>query len=100
MPSMITELYLLNDSFKYPQKNITKEDLEKKIIFLSEDYDFIKKHNDKILKHDSIYDEVIYPCFRQFFCLMKTSFPNDLLFLFNFSNRFNWMHRITGTNKK
>ncbi|RKZ37390.1 MAG: hypothetical protein DRQ49_16305, partial [Gammaproteobacteria bacterium] len=35
--------------------------IEKKIESLSEDYDFIKEHDDKILKHDSIYDEFIYP---------------------------------------
>jgi hypothetical protein len=57
---MITELYLLNYSFKY-QQDITIKDIEKKIESLSEDYDFIKEHDDKILKHDSIYDEVIYP---------------------------------------
>jgi hypothetical protein len=57
---MMTEFYLLNHSFQY-QNDITITELEKKIEFLFEDYDFIKEHNDKILKHDSIYDELIYP---------------------------------------
>ena len=57
---MKTELYLLNYSFEY-QEGITIEELEKKIESLSDDYDFIKKHKDKVLRHDSIYDEVIYP---------------------------------------
>ncbi len=57
---MIAELYLLNHSFKY-QNDITIKELEKKIESLFEDYDFIREHNDKILKHDSIYDEIICP---------------------------------------
>jgi len=57
---MITELYLLNYSFKY-QKDIAIEEIERKIESLFEAYDFIKEHGDKILKHDSIYEEVIYP---------------------------------------
>jgi len=57
---MITELYLLNYSFKYPP-GITTEEIETRIESLFEDYNFIKEHDDKILKHDSIYEEVIYP---------------------------------------
>lgn len=57
---MMTELYLLNDSFKY-QNDITIKELENQIESLFEDYNFIKEYNDKIFKHDSIYDEVIYP---------------------------------------
>jgi 3-deoxy-7-phosphoheptulonate synthase len=54
---MMTELYLLNDSFKY-QNDITIKELENQIESLFEDYSFIKEYNDKIFKHDSIYDEM------------------------------------------
>ena len=57
---MKIEFYLLNDSFKY-QADLTLNELEKKISALFEDYNVIKAHDDHIFKHDSIYDEMIYP---------------------------------------
>ncbi|MCP4137942.1 MAG: hypothetical protein GY754_43670 [bacterium] len=57
---MITEFYLLNYSFRY-QEGITIEDLEEKIMSLSDDIEFIRKNNEKIYKHSSIYEEVLYP---------------------------------------
>lgn len=57
---MLTKLYLLNHSFRYV-KGITVEEIEDKIMSLSPDYDFIKKNGDLVYRHDSIYDEEIYP---------------------------------------
>lgn len=76
---MTTELYLLNHSFKY-QQDLTIEDIEKKIESLFEDYNFIKQHNEKILKHDSIYDEIIYPDVQlwEFLYSTKNIFNRDI----------------------
>jgi hypothetical protein len=76
---MTTELYLLNHSFKY-QQDLTIEDIEKKIESLFQDYNFIKEHNEKILKHDSIYDEIIYPDVQlwEFLYATKNIFNRDI----------------------
>ena len=58
---MITEFYIVNHSFRYPE-GMTIESLEEKIKSLSKDYLYIRKYKktDKILVHPSIYEECIY----------------------------------------
>ncbi len=57
---MPANFFLLNHSFRY-QEGITIPILEDKVFSLSNDYSFIKKNNETISVHDSIYDEEIYP---------------------------------------
>lgn len=75
----MTELYLLNYSFQY-QQGITIEAIEKRIESLFEDYNFIKEHHDKILKHDSIYEEIIYPDLKlwEFLYSKQKTFNRDI----------------------
>jgi hypothetical protein len=58
---MNTEIFLLNYSFQCPSSGIGIEELEDRIQSLADDYTFIKEHGDKLFKHDSIYEEEIYP---------------------------------------
>ena len=57
---MISNFYLLNRSFKFPEGIAIKE-LEEKIFNLSDNYSFMKDNSEKIFVHESIYDEEIYP---------------------------------------
>lgn len=59
---MTTEFYLLERSFRY-KEGISENEIEDKIINLSNDYSYIRKYKDadKIYVHDSIYSEIIFP---------------------------------------
>lgn len=56
---MQTEFFLLNASFECPN-NMEIEVIEEAIQGMSRDYDYIKKHKDKVSKHESIYDVELY----------------------------------------
>lgn len=60
---MQTQFFLLNLSFAHTP-TITTEDIEDAIKVLSEDYDYIKANNDKVAKHEAIYDVAIYPDYK------------------------------------
>jgi hypothetical protein len=58
---MISEFYLIDKSFKYPE-GLSKEVLEERIKNLANDYEYIRQYTtEKVFVHDSIYDEMIYP---------------------------------------
>lgn len=92
---MKAELYLLNESFYYQNANLSL--LEESIMQLSEDFDYIKKQGDKILKHSSIY-EVDLPNGYKFFDLyddtknipISKDVKKQLLKLIDHSNETSW----------
>lgn len=60
---MRTDFFLLNLSFSHA-KDISIEDIENAINVLSDDYDYIKANQDKVLKNEEIYDINIYPDYK------------------------------------
>ncbi|MBX7240121.1 MAG: hypothetical protein K1X92_00135 [Bacteroidia bacterium] len=58
---MKTDFYLLNHSFRY-QEGISLSDLEERLKHLATDYDYIRqyKDRDKVRRHESIYEEVLF----------------------------------------
>lgn len=58
---MITELYIVEDSFKY-QDSITKIEIVEKLKLLAGDYDYIRQYNtEKVYYHKDIFNVIIYP---------------------------------------
>lgn len=58
---MITELYIVEDSFKY-QDYITKIEIVEKLKLLADDYDYIRKYDtEKVYYHKDIFNVIIYP---------------------------------------
>lgn len=63
--------YLLNLSFEY-NPNISLSDLENAIMWLADDYDFVKKNNDEIHRHESVYDIEIFEGYK----IMGMNYPD------------------------
>lgn len=63
--------YLLNLSFEY-NPNISLLDLENAIMWLADDYDFVKKNNDEIHRHESVYDIEIFEGYK----IMDMNYPD------------------------
>ena len=62
---MTAEFYLLARSFRY-REGLSVEEIEIRIEGLFHDYGFIKRYDENIFRHDSIYEEEIYPNIKVF----------------------------------